>query len=427
MRRTPPNTRTFLVLAGLACALSLGVGTALAQLAFPSQAVAPVQGDDTPAARLVTRFYAAVNNALQTGDVAALDDLVAVDFAEHPARPGVPPGRDGFVAVLASLRATFPFLRLTVEDVRAAGDLVVARVRLEGATGTFLGRPLGGAHVPWGPLDLFRVADGRVVEHWGVPANAAHFDVVTQAPLTLPVAGQWRMTLNRRDYTADARWAEVADGPLVLLGRSGTVAVSVERAAPTDAVLVHTAAPGQRRGSGETIRAGDVAILVPGDLFVIPQGARFATRSYDSLPASVLVLELDQPAYPGGAPADSPTLPIGIEAQPLVWGPAANVPDDVIVLMGRVTLGPGGEVPMHRTDGPELVLIESGAILVSTAETPAWVRHGPDGWSRPEAISTLAAGDGALVPPGTVAGYRNPNETSPVSALVFTILPANAE
>ena len=118
---------------------------------------------------LVRHFYAAVAAVLATGDVALLDSSVSPDLIEHPARPGAASGRDGFVRALLALRATFPGLTLVVDDVRAAGeDQVLARVHTEGAeSGVFLGRPVPASFGEWGPLEVWRIADGQLVERWG--------------------------------------------------------------------------------------------------------------------------------------------------------------------------------------------------------------------------------------------------------------------
>src|SRR4029453_18043725 len=120
---------------------------------------------------LVRRFYAAANAVLTTGDGFLLADTVAPDLVEQPARPGSATGRDGLVRALLSLRATFPGLTLVVDDLRAAdGDQVLARVHAAGAgSGAFLGRPVPTSPARWGPLEVWRIADGRLAERWGDP------------------------------------------------------------------------------------------------------------------------------------------------------------------------------------------------------------------------------------------------------------------
>src|ERR687883_626885 len=105
MRRSASLSLT--VLLGLATGVTL-FGAAL-MMREPSQ---DTSAEDANAA-LVRRFYAAVNDVLQTGLTAALDELMADDFLDHVARPGLDASAAGLHQYLLSLRATFPGLRVT--------------------------------------------------------------------------------------------------------------------------------------------------------------------------------------------------------------------------------------------------------------------------------------------------------------------------
>ena len=68
------------------------------------------------------------------------------------------------------LLRVYPDIHLTVEDVIAEGDKVVATDRR--CTGTHLGEFMGvgptGKSVTYNEIFIFRFANGRVVETWGV-------------------------------------------------------------------------------------------------------------------------------------------------------------------------------------------------------------------------------------------------------------------
>lgn len=56
----------------------------------------------------------------------------------------------------------------TVEDVVAEGDRVAVRLTARGThTGPLLGLPPTGKSVSFGGMEVFRVADGLIVESWG--------------------------------------------------------------------------------------------------------------------------------------------------------------------------------------------------------------------------------------------------------------------
>jgi len=115
---------------------------------------------------LFRRFIEEVGNR---GNLAAVDELMAADFAEHEVLPpGTPPGREGVKQVFAMIRAALPDLRVTVDDEIAAGDKVVCRQTWRGThRGDLLGAAPTGKPVEFGVIDIVRVAEGKLVEHWG--------------------------------------------------------------------------------------------------------------------------------------------------------------------------------------------------------------------------------------------------------------------
>jgi hypothetical protein len=63
----------------------------------------------------------------------------------------------------------YPDIQLTVEDVIAEGDKVVARNTVTGThQGEFMGVGPTGKSVTYNEIFIFRFANGRVVETWGV-------------------------------------------------------------------------------------------------------------------------------------------------------------------------------------------------------------------------------------------------------------------
>jgi ketosteroid isomerase-like protein len=77
---------------------------------------------------------------INAGDIAGFSDLVAADFVEHEAVPGFPPTKDGVLAYFQSLLASFPDMRMEIEDLIASGDRAMARV---GVTATHQGESWG--------------------------------------------------------------------------------------------------------------------------------------------------------------------------------------------------------------------------------------------------------------------------------------------
>ncbi|QSQ13974.1 ester cyclase [Myxococcus landrumensis] len=121
------------------------------------------------------RFYARLEEALRTGDVDVLDDVIAPDAIDHQPDPGMNPGRDGIKDAFAGMHLAFSDVRFGVEDLVAEGDKVACRI-LTRAThgGPFLGFPPTGREVSYGVLDILRFsAEGQLLERWGLVEEGA--------------------------------------------------------------------------------------------------------------------------------------------------------------------------------------------------------------------------------------------------------------
>ena len=68
----------------------------------------------------------------QTGDVSTLDEVLASNFVEHNPFPEQPPGPEGMKQVLGMMRAAFPDMGISLEDMIAEGDKVAVRAKMTG-------------------------------------------------------------------------------------------------------------------------------------------------------------------------------------------------------------------------------------------------------------------------------------------------------
>jgi steroid delta-isomerase-like uncharacterized protein len=103
-----------------------------------------------------------------------LDALIAVDVNDHNPAPGVAPGLAGTKQTLSMYHAVFSDLQVTAEDMIANEDKVVVRLSVNGTnTGEFMGLPPTGKQVTMSGIEMFRLADGKVVERW------AEFDMMS--------------------------------------------------------------------------------------------------------------------------------------------------------------------------------------------------------------------------------------------------------
>ena len=112
---------------------------------------------------LVRRFYEAIDN----GEIEALDALVAEDYLDHSPPPWpVPPGREGVKAAFRLFWDATPG-RHVIEDQIAEGDKVVTRLTAYGNHEKDLpGIPATGNDMEMTATVIHRIADGRLVEKW---------------------------------------------------------------------------------------------------------------------------------------------------------------------------------------------------------------------------------------------------------------------
>lgn len=97
-------------------------------------------------------------------DPDALGNLRASVTEEHPEAKLL----DTFKRFVSETRAAFPDMHITVEDLISKGDKVAARLTMRGTHfGEFQGIAPTGKRVHVSPIDIFRVSDGEIVEHWG--------------------------------------------------------------------------------------------------------------------------------------------------------------------------------------------------------------------------------------------------------------------
>jgi predicted ester cyclase len=113
---------------------------------------------------VIRRFVEEVQNK-KNWDV--YDELNDPAFVNHSAPPGIPSDREGGKIYLGAFLNAFPDCRFTVDDMIAEGDQVVTKKTFTGThEGEFAGIPPTGKRVTLQFVDIMRVRDGRIVEHW---------------------------------------------------------------------------------------------------------------------------------------------------------------------------------------------------------------------------------------------------------------------
>lgn len=115
---------------------------------------------------IVRRF---VEEVFNRGNMSVADELMAPDFVEHEELPpGIPRDLEGVKQMTTMMRSAFPDFKATIEDIIAEGNKMVIRMTWSGTQkGEFMGIAPTGKSVSIGVIDIIRIADGKLVEHWG--------------------------------------------------------------------------------------------------------------------------------------------------------------------------------------------------------------------------------------------------------------------
>jgi len=128
----------------------------------------------------VRQLYDAVFNQ---HNLAAIDDFFAHDVVDHSLPPGAPGGIEGVRATIGMFLGAFPDLRITVDDLIAEGDTVVARWTLQGThQGAALGMPPTGKQFSIPGVSIIRLAGGKSVEQWVVNDQLGLFQQLGLVP-----------------------------------------------------------------------------------------------------------------------------------------------------------------------------------------------------------------------------------------------------
>ncbi len=111
-----------------------------------------------------------VDDVVNQGKFEVVDELFSPAYVDHAAPPGVPGGLEGVKAVFGMFRTAFPDVKFIIDQMVAEGDIVATLVHGEGTNnGPFMGQAPTGKHAVWRSVGFFRVEEGKIIEHWGIP------------------------------------------------------------------------------------------------------------------------------------------------------------------------------------------------------------------------------------------------------------------
>lgn len=106
--------------------------------------------------------------AINSGNLENLRDLVSEDVKDHDPAPNQGPGPQGYIDFFSMMRNAFPDMKVEVETLVAAEDKVAFAYTLTGThKGDFMGVSSTGKKIEARGMQISRFKNGKLVERWG--------------------------------------------------------------------------------------------------------------------------------------------------------------------------------------------------------------------------------------------------------------------
>ncbi|MGP4727251.1 ester cyclase [Rhizobium sp. NFACC06-2] len=137
---------------------------------LPVHAVAAMQ-DDAAANKAVIRQL--LEGVQRDGDFDLFERLFATAYVDHTPFGGFSPDRNGTRQIYRTFRAAFPDWNAQVHFQIAEGDLVSTYKTYHGThLGIFMGIAATGRATRFNVMDVMRVRNGQITDHWTVADGA---------------------------------------------------------------------------------------------------------------------------------------------------------------------------------------------------------------------------------------------------------------
>lgn len=135
--------------------------------------------------KVVSEFY---NDVFIRHDLTKLDKYMRDDYIQHNA--DCPQGKAGFVTFFEEIFGAVPDFKYILKKMIAEGDIVMAYSTTTGTHkgGPGFGKKATGNKLKFDVVDIFRLQDGLIAEHWDV---ADTFSLFSQVGVVEERAKDW--------------------------------------------------------------------------------------------------------------------------------------------------------------------------------------------------------------------------------------------
>ena len=117
------------------------------------------------------------NMVFRGHDFSRLDEIMRDDYIQH--NEDVAGGKEGFKQFFEQTFKSIPDFSYTMKKIVADGDIVMMYSTTTGThTGEWVGNPGTGNKLNFEVVDIFRIQDGKITEHWDVADTLKLFQQV---------------------------------------------------------------------------------------------------------------------------------------------------------------------------------------------------------------------------------------------------------
>lgn len=134
---------------------------------------------------LKTRMLDTFMDAFNNGNLSALDMVCAPNLVDHStaAAAGQPNGLEGFKKRVSGHRVGIPDLPFSIMNMIIDGDLMAFQWEMVGThTGPYMGCPPSGNPIRIVGMNMERLENGKIVEHWSYPDKLAGLQQIGAIP-----------------------------------------------------------------------------------------------------------------------------------------------------------------------------------------------------------------------------------------------------
>jgi steroid delta-isomerase-like uncharacterized protein len=118
-----------------------------------------------------------VTSVFQNHDFGQLDAIMRDDYMQH--NEDTPQGKAGFKGFFKDMFKAMPDFRYDPIRIISEGDIVMLYATMTAThKGEWLGNPPTGNKIKINVVDIFRIQDGKIAEHWDVADTLKLFTAV---------------------------------------------------------------------------------------------------------------------------------------------------------------------------------------------------------------------------------------------------------